>query len=143
MIEYSRLVMVGFGMIVLVHIGLYSNSEAQLAEPILPSNLGNVGNNAFRVGITIFGVDSDTGMVFSFVKVNNSTGIKIINTTREEMSYPDGVSESIFSFANQTIQNGTGYTACILVVYTGKYLCDKGYNSPSPTRTEFSQFLLD
>ncbi len=114
------------------------------AEPISPPvvNVIAIQKEIFRVGIALFGVDNQTRNVFSLVKVDNQTVSRLLNPARDDMSDHDGVVESIFSFTNRTVPIGTPFTACILVVDTANYTCAKGYNSPSPTRTEFAQFSL-
>ena len=101
-----------------------------------------VAKDVFRVGVTLFGINNETGNVFSFVIVNNLSAGRFFNATNEDMtSDNDGVVESVLSFHNRTIPNGTMYTACNIILEKPMLNCSKGFNSPS-IRTEFSQFLV-
>jgi hypothetical protein len=127
-------------LIILIFLPSSSLSYAQNTTEV--SLIPVVAKDIFRVGITISGVDNLTGNVFSFVNVDNHTAGRFFNATREDGATDNnGVVESILSFPNQTILNGTAYNACIIVLEKLTINCTKGYNSPT-SRTEFSQFLL-
>jgi hypothetical protein len=118
-----------------------NSTNSQNNSTISPTTVA-VANDIFRVGITLFGVDNQTGNVFSFVKVNNITAGRFFNASREDMATDNnGVVESTLSFPNQTILKGERYIACNIALVRLKLNCSQGFNSPS-VRAEYAQFAL-
>lgn len=93
--------------------------------------------------ISLFGVTNQTGNVFTFIKVNNITkGAQFNATARDENDgNVDGVVQAYMSIVNQTLANGTSYTACNLVLNTLQSTCVEQHVSPF-IKTQFVELTV-
>lgn len=131
------------GASVAVLLGINSFSGYSLAQILTNSpqalQLGPV-KDIFKVSIMLFGVDDKTGNALSFVKVNNITTGRFFNATRDDLIDRDGVVETVISFPNETVAQGTNFTACNVILNDMSMSCKWGLNMPK--RTEAVQIIL-
>lgn len=111
----------------------YSSAQLLTSKPP-PSK------DIFRISIILFGVDDETGNVFSFVKVNNVTAAKFFNASKEDSIDHDGVVEIVLNFPNETVDTGANFTACNVVLKDQILSCKWGLNMPG--RTDAVQIVL-
>ena len=101
----------------------------------------------FKVIMTIFGLKKSTGQVVAIVTVNNSSKVRLLDTSMTPL-YPvkgdnsaEGIMEFIAAFPNMTVNTGDKYNACVLPLKELKLTCTTGQNSPAP-RPEFVDISL-
>ena len=105
------------------------------------------GTDVFKVIMTIFGLKKSTGQVVAIVTVNNSSKVRVLDTSLTPL-YPvkggnsaEGIMEFNAAFPNMTVNTGDKYNACILPLRDLKLTCTAGQNSPAP-RPEFVDISL-
>src|ERR671931_497809 len=105
------------------------------------------GTDVFKVIMTIFGLKKSTGQVVAIVTVNNSSKVRVLDTSLTPL-YPvkgdnsaEGIMEFIAAFPNMTVNTGDKYNACVLPLTELKLTCTTGQNSPAP-RPEFVDISL-
>jgi hypothetical protein len=106
------------------------------------------GTDVFKVIMTIFGLKKSTGQVVAIVTVNNSSKVRVLDTSMTPL-YPvkggnsaeEGIMEFNAAFPNMTVNTGDKYNACILPLRDLKLTCTAGQNSPAP-RPEFVDISL-
>src|SRR5919197_1155117 len=106
------------------------------------------GTDVFKVIMTIFGLKKSTGQVVAIVTVNNSSKVRVLDTSKTNL-YPvkaqnsaeEGVMGFNAAFPNMTVNTGDKYNACILPLRDLKLICTAGQNSPAP-RPEFVDISL-
>src|SRR5919197_5708904 len=106
------------------------------------------GTDVFKVIMTIFGLKKSTGQVVAIVTVNNSSKVRVLDTSMTPL-YPvkggnaaeEGIMEFNAAFPNMTVNTGDKYNACILPLRDLKLICTAGQNSPAP-RPEFVDISL-
>src|ERR687888_1169054 len=106
------------------------------------------GTDVFKVIMTIFGLKKSTGQVVAIVTVNNSSKVRVLDTSLTPL-YPvkggnaaeEGIMEFNAAFPNMTVNTGDKYNACILPLKDLKLTCTAGQNSPAP-RPEFVDISL-
>ncbi|MGI8719510.1 MAG: hypothetical protein ACR2KF_03200 [Nitrososphaeraceae archaeon] len=94
-----------------------------------------VGNDVFKVIVTLFGITNSTKDVVTLVNVEDQTKIKLFNAENPETEGQDKVSYTI-TFPGIEVQDGDPYTVCTMSAENFKLDCDKGNNSPL-NRPEF------
>src|SRR5919198_518765 len=105
------------------------------------------GTDVFKVIMTIFGLKKSTGQVVAIVTVNNSSKVRVLDTSLTPL-YPvkggnsaEGIMEFNAAFPNMTVNTGDKYNACVLPLKDLKLTCTAGQNSPAP-RPEFVDISL-
>jgi hypothetical protein len=105
------------------------------------------GTDVFKVIMTIFGLKKSTGQVVAIVTVNNSSKVRVLDTSMTPL-YPvkgdnsaEGIMEFNAAFPNMTVNTGDKYNACVLPLRDLKLTCTTGQNSPAP-RPEFVDISL-
>jgi hypothetical protein len=102
-------------------------------------------NDIFKIIVTLFGIDRNIGDVVTFVNVNNITQSKVYNPLKEKFlstNGHNGTSEVAFTFPNETINEGTKFTVCNMIVQELSIICQEGTNSPA-ARPEIVDLELD
>ncbi len=99
-----------------------------------------VGNDVFKVVVTLFGITNATKDVLTLVNVNDQTKIKLFNAEDPENQGQDKVSYTM-TFPGTDVQDNDPYTVCTMTVKNFKLECDKGNNSPL-NRPEFVDINL-
>src|ERR671930_762705 len=116
---------------------------------IIPTVRAETGKapDIFKVIMTIFGLKKSTGQVVAIVTVNNSSKVRLLDTSMTPL-YPvkgensaEGIMEFIAAFPNMTVNTGDKYNACVLPLKDLKLTCTTGQNSPAP-RPEFVDISL-
>lgn len=79
----------------------------------------------FGVGITIVGVNNETGNVLSFVKVGDVSIARYFNASEYDLDH-DGIVDRFISFPNETVSTGTNFTACNVIVNDASMSCRSG-----------------
>jgi hypothetical protein len=101
--------------------------------------------DTFKIIVTLFGIDRNIGDVITFVNVNNITQSKVYNPLKEKFlstNGHNGTSEVAFTFPNETINEGTKFTVCNMIVQELSIICQEGTNSPA-ARPEIVDLELD
>jgi hypothetical protein len=100
----------------------------------------------FKIIVTLFGIDRNIGDVVTFVNVNNITQYKVYNPLEEKFFLStnghNGTSEVVFTFLNETIDTGSKFTVCNMIVKELSIICQDGTNSPA-ARPEIVDLELD
>src|SRR5919197_5020522 len=93
------------------------------------------GTDVFKVIMTVFGLKKSTGQVVAIVTVNNSSKVRVLDTSLTPL-YPvkgdnsaEGIMEFIAAFPNMTVNTGDKYNACVLPLTELKLTCTTGQNS--------------
>ena len=115
-----------------------------------------IGEDIFKVIMTIFGVDKSKGDMVAIVSVNNSEAsrVKFLDaeapyvvpiTNPNTPGAEGGLIEYIATFPNLTVNAGDEYKACVLPLRNldaGSLVCNTGHNSPA-ARPEFVDISLN
>jgi hypothetical protein len=102
-------------------------------------------NDIFKIIVTLFGIDRNIGDVVTFVNVNNITQSKVYNPLKEKFlstNGHNGTSEVAFTFPNETINAGSKFAVCTMIVKELSIICQGGTNSPA-ARPEIVDLELD
>jgi hypothetical protein len=110
------------GIVTLFLLSHVQAASAQITTRPTPTPLDK---NDFRIAMTLFGVKNDTGNIFSFVKVNNLTTSKFIDSVREDSDH-DGILDTALRLPNQTVSTGANFTACSVVLKYVSMSCKSG-----------------
>jgi hypothetical protein len=94
-----------------------------------------VGNDVFKVIVSLYGMSNSTKDVVTLVNVGNQTKVKLLNAENPEGEEEDKVSYTI-TFPGTVVEDGETYTVCTMTVNNFELDCDKGSNSPL-NRPEF------
>jgi hypothetical protein len=103
-----------------------------------------VGNDVFKVIVSLYGISNSTKDVMTLVNVGDETKVKLLNAENPEI--PEGEEEDIVSytmtFPGTAVEVGKTYTVCTLSVENFDLDCNKGKNSPLD-RPEFVDISLN
>jgi hypothetical protein len=93
---------------------------------------------------TLYGINSTIGKVVVFATIGGATNGKIFDAALADSqdNIKDGIAEIGLVFANMTIQSGTKFRACAIVLNTLQIECATGHKSPSQ-RAEFIDLVLN
>lgn len=94
-----------------------------------------VGNDVFKVVVSLFGITNSTKDIISLVNVKDQTKVKVFNAENPEGEGEDKVSYTI-TFPNLNVADGEPYTVCIVSVEGFELDCQEEKNSPL-NRPEF------
>jgi hypothetical protein len=107
-----------------------------------------IGDDVFKVTMTIFGVNESKGDVIAIVTAKNEFAkVKLFNASGPEViplnaSGGEGLIEYVATFPNVTVNSGDVYKGCILTVKDLQLMCKSGNNSPA-ARPEFVDLTLN
>jgi hypothetical protein len=94
-----------------------------------------VGNDVFKVVVSLFGITNSTKDIMTLVNVKDQTKVKLFNAENPESKGEDKVSY-IMTFPNLSVGDGEPYTVCTVSVADFDLKCKEGNNSPL-NRPEF------
>lgn len=107
-----------------------------------------LGKDVFKVVVSVFGANKETGDILALVTVNENSKAKLfdlhsmslgsINTTSTQN---DNVVEFVATFPNVAVNTGDLYRSCIITPNTMHQYCEEGSNSPAK-RPEFVNISL-
>lgn len=124
---------------ILLTFNIFPDSLAQKQSGPTKTVTAGTGD-IFRVGVTLIGVNHETGNVFTFVKVDRVTTARYFNASQDDLKDHDGIVDSVLSFPNRTVSTGANFTACNVILKDLAMSCKSGINVPQ--RTEIIQFVL-
>ena len=124
---FTKSVLVGALIIsvVFTNVGLFGRAKAE----------SGVGNDVFKVVVSLFGISNSTKDVLTLVNVKDQTKIKLFNAEDPENQGQDKVSYTM-TFPGEEVPDSEPYTVCTMTVKDLKLECQKGNNSPL-NRPEF------
>lgn len=124
---FTKSVLVGVLIIsvVFTNVGLLRSAKAE----------SGVGNDVFKVVVSLFGISNSTKDVLTLVNVKDQTKIKLFDAENPENQGQDKVSYTI-TFPGEEVPDNEPYTVCTMTVEDHKLECEKGNNSPL-NRPEF------
>jgi hypothetical protein len=126
----TTLVAVIIGAILLTNISLFDWVTAE----------SGVGNDVFKVIVSLYGITNSTKDVVTLVNVGDQTKVKLLNAENPESQEEDKVSYTI-TFPGTAVGDGETFTVCTMVVNNFELDCDNGKNSPL-NRPEFVDINL-
>jgi hypothetical protein len=94
-----------------------------------------IGNNVFKVTVTLFEITNTTKDITTIVNVKDETKIKVFNAENPEAKVNNTVSY-VMTFPNLEVNDGEPYTVCTVSVQDFELNCIEGNNSPV-NRPEF------
>jgi hypothetical protein len=94
-----------------------------------------IGNNVFKVTVTLFEMTNTTKDITTIVNVKDETKIKVFNAENPEAKVNNTVSY-VMTFPNLEVNDGEPYTVCTVSVQDFELNCILGNNSPV-NRPEF------
>jgi hypothetical protein len=94
-----------------------------------------IGNNVFKVTVTLFEITNTTKDITTIVNVKDETKIKVFNAENPEAKVNNTVSY-VMTFPNLEVNDGEPYTVCTVSVQDFELNCILGNNSPV-NRPEF------
>ena len=116
--------------------GIANSVQAQKASPATNTK------DIFKVIVTLYGLNTTSGDVVSFVNVDGTTQVKTFNAAKLlPMRGNNGTLDITFSFPNAIINTGAKFRACTMIVKDLNMSCEKGRNSPA-LRPEFVDTYL-
>lgn len=111
--------------VIFTNVGLLGISKAE----------SGVGNDVFKIVVSLFGISNSTKDVLTLVNVKDQTKIKLFDAEDPENQGQDKVSYTI-TFPGEEVPDSEPYTVCTMTVKDHKLECQKGNNSPL-NRPEF------
>jgi hypothetical protein len=111
--------------VVFTNVGLFGSAKAE----------SGVGNDVFKVVVSLFGISNSTKDVLTLVNVKDQTKIKLFNAEDPENQGQDKVSYTM-TFPGEEVPDSEPYTVCTMTVKDLKLECQEGNNSPL-NRPEF------
>jgi hypothetical protein len=122
---FTKSVLVGALIIsvVFTNVGLFGRAKAE----------SGVGNDVFKVVVSLFGISNSTKDVLTLVNVKDQTKIKLFNAEDPENQGQDKVSYTM-TFPGEEVQDSEPYRT--MTVKDLKLECQEGNNSPL-NRPEF------
>ena len=94
-----------------------------------------VGNDVFKVVVSLYGITNSTKDILAIVNVADSTKIKLYSPEVPKTEGSDKVSY-VFTFPAMAVDDGEPYNVCTVGAVDFKLKCDHGNNSPL-NRPEF------
>lgn len=111
--------------VIFTNVGLFGIAKAE----------SGVGNDVFKVMVSLFGISNSTKDVLTLVNVKDQTKIKLFDAENAENQGQDKVSYTM-TFPGEEVPDSEPYTVCTMTVNDHKLECQKGNNSPL-NRPEF------
>lgn len=94
-----------------------------------------IGNDVFKVTVTLFDITNSTKDITTLVNVKDETKVKVYNAENPEGRENNTVSY-VMTFPNLQVNDGEPYTVCTVSVEDFELVCMEGNNSPV-NRPEF------
>ena len=94
-----------------------------------------VGNDVFKVVVSLYGITNSTKDILAIVNVADSTKIKLYSPEDPKTEGSDKVSY-VFTFPGMAVEDGERYNVCTVGAVDFKLKCEHGNNSPL-NRPEF------
>jgi len=94
-----------------------------------------VGNDVFKVVVSLYGITNSTKDILAIVNVADSTKIKLYSPEYPKTEGSDKVSY-VFTFPGMAVEDGERYNVCTVGAVDFKLKCEHGNNSPL-NRPEF------
>jgi hypothetical protein len=94
-----------------------------------------VGNDVFKVIVSLYGITNSTKDTLTIVNVADSTKIKLYSPENAATEGSDKVSY-VFTFPGMAVEDGERYNVCTVGAVDFKLKCEHGNNSPL-NRPEF------
>lgn len=94
-----------------------------------------VGNDVFKVVVTLFDITNSTKDITTIVNVKDQTKVKVFNAENPERENGDTISYTM-TFPDLQVDDGDPYSVCTVSVEDFELNCLEGNNSPL-TRPEF------
>ena len=94
-----------------------------------------IGNDVFKVTVTLFGITNSTKDITTLVNVKDETKVKLFNAENPE-GLDNATVSYVMTFPNLEVNDGDPYTVCTLSVEDFILNCIDGNNSPV-NRPEF------
>ena len=109
-----------------------------------------LGKDVFKVVVSVFGANKETGDILALVTVNENSKAKLFdlhsmspvagNNTNSTQN--ENVVEFVATFPNVAVNTEDLYRSCIITPNTMHQYCEEGSNSPAK-RPEFVDIALD
>lgn len=88
-----------------------------------------VGNDVFKVVVTLFGIANSTKDITTLVNVKDESKVKLFNAENPEREDKDTISYTM-TFPNLQVNEGDPYTVCTVKVEDFKLNCIDGNRLP-------------
>jgi hypothetical protein len=123
--------------------GIMIPINAQTPKTPINAQTPNPYSKSLTVYLTIFGINSTTSDVLTFVKAHDIIKNSLFNATKLDMmdNKTDGIAQTSFSFPNLALNAGEPFTVCILVLKDAKMICTTDFKTPS-ARPQFVDMSL-
>lgn len=99
-----------------------------------------VGNDVFKVVVTLYGITNSTKDIAAIVNVGDQIKTKEFNREDPKNEGMDKVSYTV-TFPNLAVDDGAPYKVCIVSADNLKLKCEEGKNSPL-NRPEFADIKV-
>ena len=108
-----------------------------------------IGKDVFKVVVSVFGANKETGDILALVTVNENTKAKLFDLhstslvgTNITSTQNDNIIEFVAAFPKVNVNPGDHYRSCVITPNTMHKYCKEGSNSPAK-RPEFVDISLD
>lgn len=122
--------------VVLVSIIIFTN-VSQLGKVVAETG---IGNDVFKVTVTLFGITNSTRDITTIVNVKDETKVKVFNAENPE-GLDNATVSYVMTFPNMEVNAGEPYTVCTISIEDFELNCIEGNNSPV-NRPEFVDINL-
>lgn len=122
--------------VVLVSIIIFTN-VSQLGKVVAETG---IGNDVFKVTVTLFGITNSTRDITTIVNVKDETKVKVFNAENPE-GLDNATVSYVMTFPNMEVNAGEPYTVCTTSIEDFELNCIEGNNSPV-NRPEFVDINL-
>jgi hypothetical protein len=99
-----------------------------------------IGNDVFKVTVTLFGITNSTKDITTLVNVKDETKVKVFNAENPE-GLDNATVSYVMTFPNMQVNAGEPYTVCTVSIEDFELNCIEGNNSPV-NRPEFVDINL-
>jgi hypothetical protein len=106
-----------------------------------------IGKDVFKVVVSVFGANKETGDILALVTVNENSKAKLFDSTslggtNITSTQTDNNIEFVAAFPKVNVNPGDHYRSCVITPNTMHKYCKEGSNSPAK-RPEFVDISLD
>jgi hypothetical protein len=108
-----------------------------------------IGKDVFKVVVSIFGANKETGDILALVTVNENSKAKLfdlhstsLGSTNITSTQNDNIIEFVAAFPKVNVNPGDHYRSCVITPNTMHKYCKEGNNSRAK-RPEFVDISLD
>lgn len=99
-----------------------------------------IGNDVFKVTVTLFGITNSTKDITTIVNVKDETKVKVFNAENPE-GLDNATVSYVMTFPNMEVNAGEPYMVCTVSIEDFELNCIEGINSPVK-RPEFVDINL-